>query len=449
MLSKLLSRRDALKLGLAGATAFHSLRAQAQSTVDVVIVGAGIAGLAAARMLTDEGASVVVLEAANRIGGRIHTDRSLGLPLELGAGWIHGPQSNPISPLAAEVDLGTFVTDDDSFQLYRRDGQLVADRHVEEGIARLEALQERIDGELDVDMDLRAAVQRFDPDALRDPVTQWMLSAYVEFSTGGPLGELSALFFDEDETFAGADVILPDGFDRVLTPLAHGLDVRLRQDVERIQYQSDGVTVTTSQGNVRARHCICTLPLGILQAGSVRFDPLLPSQHLRAISRIGMGQVSKLALRFEEPFWPDDVQYFGAMSDPVGRWSYILNTSTFSDVPALVLVSLGSYAPEVEQLDDHAAIADGMAVLRDMFGTQVSAPTDFAMTRWSRDPLAFGAYSFAKVGSSPADFEAFAEPVASSLHFAGEHTLFEYHGTAHGAYLSGLRAAQAITKPEP
>jgi len=286
---------------------------------------------------------------------------------------------------------------------------------------------------------------RYGAEAATDPLLRWMLSAYAEFSTGGPLDAISALIWDEDDGFAGADVILPAGYDRILPCLADGLDIRLGQTVHAVRQYAQAVTVTTSEGRFEADALVCTLPLGVLKAGAVTFDPPLPTAHQRAVDVLGLGQVTKLALRFDRPFWPADLQYIGVMTQPLGRWNYLVNALTYSDVPLLLAVSLGSYAPLTDRMSDEEAIDDMMQVLRAAFGQATPAPTGALKTAWSRNPLSGGAYSFAQVGSAPRDFDRFAEPFGR-VHFAGEHTGFDYHGTVHGAHLSGLRAAEAILR---
>ena len=441
MTSRYFTRRETLKLALA--TTLLADCAHASESVDAIVIGAGIAGLAAARTLADAGATVVVLEAANRIGGRIHTDRSLGTPLERGAGWIHGPQGNPITDLARQAGIDLMATEDDSFQLFTADGSPVGDAAIERGIDRLEEADELIDEELDDDVALEGALRRYAPDVLDDPLTRWMLSAYTEFSTGGPLAELSGYYFDEDEVFGGADVILPEGYDLILPVLARGLDIRFGETAQRIVHGPQGVSVTTSRGTFQAGQVVCTLPLGVLKSGDIAFDPPLPEAYRQSIGRIGMGQVTKLALSFDAPFWREDVQYLGAMTEPPGRWPYFLNTMTYSDAPVLMGVSLGAYAPVADAMSANAAAADMMDVLHGIFGPRIPEPIGTLKTAWSRDPLARGAYSLARVGSMPEDFDRFTQPLGP-LHFAGEHTIFAYHGTVHGAYLSGVRAAEAI-----
>lgn len=415
------------------------------SDVDVIVIGAGISGLAAARTLGGMGYEVVVLEARDRIGGRLYTDHGLGAPFEVGAGWIHGPEGNPISALARRAGGRTFVTDDDSFQVFAADGSPIPRGDVEQGWERLERLAGQIDARFDADQPLSRAIARVSKAAARDPLMQWMLSAYTEFDTGGPLEQLSAYYFDEDSAFDGADVVLTNGYDRVLTPLARGLDIRLGNRVTSVEYaEGEGASVYVGTARHDASFVICTLPLGVLKAGGVAFDPPLPRAHRRRITGLGMGNVTKLAMRFDAPYWPKDVQYFGLMTKERGRWNYFLNYRTFSEANILLGLSVGAYPARVEQLSDRAMLADGMKAVRRMFGAKVPAPEAYRLTRWSSDPYSLGAYSYSRVGMKPDDFDALARPVAGTLLLAGEHTLFKYHATVHGAYLSGLRAAAQI-----
>ncbi|WP_349360928.1 FAD-dependent oxidoreductase [Stappia sp.] len=436
----------ALTAPLLTPSAYGSARGQTPAAdVDVVVIGAGLAGLAAARRLVDLGYEVIVLEARARIGGRIHTDRSLGAPFEDGAGWIHGPDGNPLSALARKAGTRPFVTDDDSFAVHDLTGRAVPRAAVFAGQDRLARLAERIDATVDADLSLAEAIDRLDPQARADPLLAWMLSAYTEFDTGGPLDRLSASWFDEDAAFPGRDVILLDGFDRIPALLARDLDIRLSHEVTAVAYEDgDGARVHAGGKTFDAAFVVCTAPLGVLQASAIRFDPPLPHERTAALARLGMGNVTKIGLRFERAHWPEDVQYFGQMSAQMSRWPYFLNYRTFSPVNALLGVSVGAAAAEIERLDDSAIVDDAMAAVRRMFGPKVPDPVAHRITRWSRDPFARGAYSFAAVGAQPHDFNTLAEPIEKTLLLAGEHTTFRHHGTAHGAYLSGLEAARII-----
>jgi len=442
-----LGRRGFLRLTAASALA-QGLAGPARAVdadVDVIVIGAGMAGLTAARRLSDLGYEVLVLEAAERIGGRLATDHSLGAPFELGAGWIHGPRGNPVSALVSAAGGETFVTDDESLMVIssrsvRQQDGLIARREAE-----LAALYARIDATFDADQPLESAIRRLAPAMLADPVTAWMMSAYTEFDAGGPLDQLSAYFFDEDKMFPGADVIVRNSYDRILTPLAAGLDIRFGHAVTAVAYeQGDGARVTAKGRDFDADFVICTCPLGVLQAGDIGFDPPLPRPHRDAIGRIGMGNVTKLALKFARPFWPVGTQYFGLSGTEMGRWASFLNYRTFSEQNILVGFCVGGFAPRAEAMSDAEMAADAMQALRSMFGADAPEPVATLATRWSLNPWSRGAYSFAKVGATPGDFDLLAEPVAGTLLLAGEHTMFDSHATVHGAHLSGLAAARRI-----
>jgi monoamine oxidase len=157
-----------------------------------------------------------------------------------------------------------------------------------------------------------------------------------------------------------------------------------------------------------------------------------------------MGNLTKVALKFDEAFWDPAVQYFGYLSEIKGKWPYFLNYRAFADANILVALSFGSYPVEVERRPDAEIRAEIMDILRTMFGANAPEPHQSLVTRWSADPYAFGAYSFTGTGVEPEDFDNLAGPVGERLYFAGEHVTFAYHGTVHGAQLSGIAAAKAI-----
>lgn len=442
LLLKLAVLAPALAAGRGGHAAGQAMKGES-----VIVIGAGLAGLAAARDLQDQGAEVVVLEAKDHIGGRLRTDWSLGAPFELGAGWIHGPQGNPVSALARQVGASTYVTDDDSLAVFTRDGTAVANSDLLNLDARYERLMAAVDDTVEASdgSSLAQAIRQVDGSALSDPLMRWALTAFTEFDTGGPLESLSAYHFDEDDAFDGDDVILTKGYDTILAPLAEGLDIRLSHPVTAIAYdEDDGVTVTSKAGAFEADYAVCTLPLGVLKAGAVRFEPELPRSHRRSIETVPMGNVTKAALAFPKPFWPLDVQYFGHQSAEKGQWPYFLNYRTFAEQNILVALSFGSYAGKVEQHDDATITGEIMTSLRSMFGAAIPDPNGLIVTRWSQDPYSLGAYSFTGVGVTPDHFDDLSEPLEDCLVFAGEHTIFDYHGTTHGALLSGKAAAAEI-----
>lgn len=442
-----LSRRNALKLGIAAAVSGMARNASAKELTGkkVIVLGAGISGLAAAKELQSRGAEVTVLEAGDYVGGRIRTDMSLGAPFEHGAGWIHGPsKKNPIRQLADQVAAETYKTDDDSLEMFDGRGRALSDSGWEKFDRIYEQLDRRII-ERDWGRDersLQEAIKAIAPVLLNDPLGRWMLSAYTEFDIGAPIEDISAANAFSDKEFGGADVILKAGYDAILAPLVDGLDIRLQTPVSRVTYDDNGVSV---DGN-DADFVVCTVPLGVLKAGAITFDPPLPDTIRNAIDGVGFGAVTKIALKFDEPFWDTDIQYFGVITEPVGRWNYWANYRKFSDQNIFLGLSFGRYAPAADAMTDAEMTDDAMKVLRSVWGSDVGEPLAVRRTNWTTNPHFRGAYSFPQVGGTTAQFDAFQEPVANRMVMAGEHTIFNYHSTTHGALMSGQRAARAIAE---
>lgn len=422
------------------------LRAQEMAGSKVIVIGSGLAGLSAAKTLADEGAEVVVLEAKPHIGGRLLTDFSLGPPFEVGAGWIHGPsEDNPITQLAKDVDAQTVVTDDENLTVFDADGEEWDEEEIEEINEDWADALERVDSELELH-DQRSLKQALGDlvSGANDEGMLWALSAYTEFSKGAPIEDLSAVYHDDDEAFDMPDVVVLTGYDKILGPIAEGLDIRLSTHVSAIQYGDDGVTVVTDQGTFEGDYVVCSIPLGVLKAGTVAFDPPLPKSYRENIKDIGFGSVTKIALKFEQAFWDVETQYFGIMTKEKGRWNYWVSYRTFSDENIILGLSVGAYAPIADRMSDAEMQADALEVLRDVWGDAVGEPTQMLSTHWSTDPETLGAYAYPTPGCRPSQFDDLADPVAGRIFLCGEHTSFDYAGTTHGAYITGLRAAEYV-----
>jgi hypothetical protein len=192
---------------------------------------------------------------------------------------------------------------------------------------------------------------------------------------------------------------------------------------------------------------IVTLPLGVLKAGVVKFDPPLPEAKTAAIQRLGFGNLTKVIVHFDAPFWPPNQYVFGySPADISASPATIINIWKSHQIPALVLLIGGELSREIERWPEARLREWALGVLREMFGDAVAEPRAVARSEWSIDPYARGSYSYIAVGSSPTDLEALAEPVGETLFFAGEATHRGHWAAAHGAYASGLREAARITR---
>lgn len=423
---------------------------------DVVVVGAGIAGLAAAQYLTEEGYAVLVLEARDRIGGRVWTNRTLnGIPLDMGASWIHGIEDNPVAELAAEGNIATLVSENDSLTLYDTDGAEMDDEAVEALESRFETLMEMVETErekLDEDQSLGALLEtlRRDMELDRQQAREldYRINSVIEHEYAADVDALSAWWFDDADAFDGEDVLFPGGYDQIAALLARGVEVRLNHIVSRIAYDDKGVLVTTNQGDFRADYTVVTLPLGVLKAGSVEFDPPLPNRKRRALDNLHMGVLNKLYLRFADTFWETDSDWLGYVSAEKGQWCEWLNIYKYMGEPILLGFNAGTYGREIESLSDTQIVAAAMETLRQIYGEGIPDPIDSLITRWGADPFAGGSYSSIAPGGSGEDHDILAEPLDDTLFFAGEATYREHPATVHGALLSGWRAAEEIIRSD-
>jgi polyamine oxidase len=402
----------------------------------VVVIGAGMAGLTAARRLADGGMDVTVLEARDRIGGRTWTNTSLGMPIDLGGAWIHGTENNPLVEIADQVGARRVETDFDKPVLFR-DGSEVSPPDVQAALDRWQDIA----GELvtlggDAGNDESVADGLAQVADLNDPLIAWCASSEIQGEYAADPDELSLKWFGTEGEFEGPDVILPGGYVELVQHQADGLTIRLGTEVTRVTHGDAGVRLETSKGAVDADRVIVTVPLGVLKAGTIAFDPPLPEKKQQAIDRLGFGLLDKVVLKFDQPFWPEnDVIGLVGGGEPV---SMLINGETFADAPLLVGLRGGRDAREREALSDEEAVAQVVTALN------APNPTGALVTRWAADPYARGSYSFVAVGSSPDDMKALAEPVNDRLAFAGEATVPEFFGTVHGAYQSGVREAERI-----
>lgn len=445
--------------------------ASAQTKTSVLVIGAGVAGLTAARDLMKAGHAVTVLEARDRIGGRLCTNNSLGVPLDEGASWIHGVKNNPIKALANVINANMVTTSYESGVLYGSDG-----RETTDDALGLDALDEALQSAVKAGQAATTDVSLFNTlwnrtNAARKPADQqsllrFLMSRHYETeygasvsgiwqgakrSTSHCLQEMSTHWFDDSRDrlhISGADQVFAKGYGQIANHLALGLSIRMGEKVNAIDYTHAGVTVTTNRGRYTADKVVVTVPLGVLKKSAITFTPPLPSSHSRAIEAIGMGVLNKLYLKFDEPFWDTDVDWIESVppaTESTQTWTEWVNFQKALGANVIMGFSAADAGVQQEALSDDALVASAMARLRLIYGAAVpAAPVGFVRTQWQRDPFAYGSYSFNALGVTPNTRKALAQPVADRLYFAGEATDPDYYGTVHGAYLSGQAVAALV-----
>ncbi|MEM7360498.1 MAG: NAD(P)/FAD-dependent oxidoreductase [Pseudomonadota bacterium] len=421
----------------------------------VIVVGAGVAGLKAARVLDREGFDVTVLEARDRIGGRVHSyvDPATGTILDLGASWIVGKRDSRLFALAERIGVNTSdPTDFDNGSNWDADG--VADRITlaeEEAFLQIvnrearRAFNNRRTGSLEDAVEVKYQEGAFDDIVDNRREFDYLMHTYFELEYAGALDVLSAQAPWEGEDLRGGDVIVPDGFVQLADHLANNLDIRFNKVVNKIRYGGSTVRVFTTNGQrYTADRVVVTVPIGVLKAGDIEFIPDLPQNKRRAINRFGSGTLNKTWMFFPHAFWNTSEEIIGYVNPQSGRYSEYYYFDEVGDGRVLVSFNGGSFGDSMEAKSDAQITNETMAALRNIYGAGIPDPTHIVQTRWGSDPFSKGAYSHMGVRSQANHRENLRQPVNNKLFFAGEATSSSYPATVEGAFRTGRQAAQEI-----
>lgn len=404
--------------------------------LDIVIIGAGAAGLAAARRLMDKGASFRLLEAKPHIGGRTVTDSvTLGAPIDLGAHWLHSPSLNPLTPL---VDRYLFHVKQgaEDFRVARNGTILAGAEHdkcfayVEDCFARIAALG---GGKHD------CPVSELFP--VRGHWHDFFVANFIA-KQGMPLAQSSALDFAR-YVWEGDDWPVLDGFGALIARHADGIPVELATPATRIAWGGKaGVAVETPRGIIEARTAIIAVSTGVLADEVIRFSPSLPDWKSRAIADLPLGSCNKVALGFtRNPFGDLDTVMLMPDLGPDQSVEFVVRENGQDTVTTM----LNGPSAKALAAEGARATADyALTQLAAIFGNDVKrCVTDrIVFADWDHDPWVRGCYAAARPGRCAARAD-LARPVERRLFFAGEATHDRYMGDVHGAHLSGEAATDA------
>lgn len=409
----------------------------------VIVVGAGISGLAAAKKLHEKGFKVTILESQEKVGGRLRTNRSLGYAFDEGASWIHGIDGNPITTLAQQAGMNTAFTDDESIKSYDIGGVLRPQNVYATTEDEFYTILNSLNKKGNSTQSFETVFNNSYPTKAKDRLWKFLLSTYVTFDTGD-LDKLSSLLYNEGEEYAGIEKIATNGYDTITQFLAKDLNILLNQRVSKVDYTNTKTKITHNGTVTEADYVLLTVPLGVLKANTIQFLPALPSSKQTAIQKIGMGCVNKFLLTWNTAFW-DDVQYISYTPEVKDKFNYFVNLKKVNPATnALMTFAYANYARQTETMTDAQVIDEIMSHLKDIYGNKIPNPTNMLRTKWQSNENSFGAYSYTAVGTEMKHFDDLAEEIDNKVFFAGEHTDIDYFSTAHGAYLSGIREADKI-----
>ncbi len=427
---------------------------------DVIVVGAGVSGLAAANNLMLNGFDVLVLEARDRVGGRVHSQGFGGVVVDLGASWIHGVQENPITRLAKKHNISTWRSQmsgpspdnilhremfDQEFQLLSHEQKLKIANWMADFLDYLEAVQIDEESHLKSIADLKQQFILEHEISKQDELyIDYIADTIFLYEYAIEAKDLSAESHQADIDFAGSDTLFPNGYAQITDLLAKNLNIQLNKPVQNIDYSGDLVQITTETSQYQSTYVLVTVPLGVLKHADIGFNPYLPQSKRKSIQQLEMGVLNKIYLEFEEIFWNKEAQSVACLSPEHRIAREMMNFYPLSKKPILMAFTAGVVGEQLEQLSDRELLALTMDSLKNMYGENLPKLKSHYITRWASDKYSYGSYSYLPVGVKAKRRQRLGRPVDSKLFFAGEATSFYFPSTVHGAFLSGVRSAYQI-----
>lgn len=423
---------------------------ESNQSLPIIIIGAGISGISCAKHLQDSKSEIIVLEARDRIGGRIHSIDFETEIFDLGASWIHGIQNNPIWEIVQKEQIKTVIFNYDVSVFLHENGTYFSDSEKKDFlhyISKIEKILKHSQGNTALD----SVLLGLDSLEIKNKLLKNKIKQFFERIANDPFAtDLSCLASNYQEYegyFSGDEVIFPNGYAEVIQKIAEGIDIRCNISIKKIIQQEEYIEIFDDKGNSYvASKIVVTVPLGVLKAQDIQFVPPLSDQYKNAIHMMGFGSFNKVFFQLNEPldftqlyssntnyfFWsggycfnildlskiykkPTYLILFG------GKQSIFLDSSTDEDVWKFIKIHLQSYSCSLEH-----------------------EPNKLLITRWGADIFSYGAFSFPALNHTSALTRILNNPIENRIFFSGEHCSLTYAGTVHGAYIHGKEVATRI-----
>ncbi|KAL9659254.1 hypothetical protein QQ045_024059 [Rhodiola kirilowii] len=430
------------------------------SRSSVIIIGAGISGISAAKVLAENGVDdTLILEASDRIGGRIRKEDFGGVSVELGAGWIAGvggKETNPIWELAQEANLRTCFSDYSNvrYNIYDQGGKIFPS-----GVAA-ESYKKAVDAAIEVLIEQEAKICG---SLSHKNKTTFMPKTPIELAIDFILHDFEMPEVEPISTYVEygeREYLVADGrgYEYLLYKMAESflnlddgkiVDSRLKLNkvVREIQQSKGGVMVKTEDGcSYKANYVIISVSIGVLLSNLISFTPALPRWKIEAIEKCDIIVYTKIFLKFPFKFWPceDGKEFFIYAHERRGYytfWQHMENAYPGSNI--LVVTLTNEESKRVEAQADEETLSEAMGALRDMFGPNIPKATSIHVPRWWNNRFQRGSYSNYPFFSNE---QAVRDIKASVGHifFTGEHTSERFSGYVHGAHLAGIDTAKTL-----
>lgn len=427
----------------------------------IYIIGAGMAGIACAKQLKQAGKNVIVLEARDRMGGRILSKTFDTITFDLGASWIHGISGNPIYEICQKEKIHTEILNYDQSQYFYKNGKKFSTTEVLEFEEYCQQVTQLIGkhSNLSLSAGLAQAIKTLDytHSTFDSNDLQELLISFFERIANDPFAtdseRLISNYSHYEGYYDGEEVVFPKGYHQVIDVLAKDLPIQYNTTINNINYQQNTVQLTDKNGILyHAEQVVIAVPLGVLQHKKIDFYPPLPHPYIDAIETIGFGSFNKVFFQLEQPlkFLKNQSQHmiistYYWINDQVFN---ILDLSKIYHKPTYLMLFGGPLSEWIDGATDQdiwAMITNSLNHLESM----PAIPQSLIVTRWGSDPWSHGSFSFPTLNHNDCLHDQLNLPIHHKLFLAGEHCHREYAGTVHGAYLSGIQTAHILLNLSP